>query len=49
MVGKESIECANTLNNIGNVYKEQEHLDEALEYHNKALKIYEKVNGKDSI
>ena len=48
MKGKESFDCADTLHNIGNVYKKQDKLSEALKYFSRALSIYEKVKGKES-
>ena len=48
MKGKESFDCADTLNNIGNVYYDQNKLNLALEYYNRALSIKEKVKGKES-
>jgi len=46
--GKDSFDCAKTLNNIGLVYQDQEKLNQALEYYNKSLSIKEKVKGEDS-
>ena len=40
---------ATTLNNIGITYKNQNQLEEAVEFYNKALEIREKNNGKDSL
>ena len=48
MKGKESFDCANTLNNIGLDYKDQGKLNEALEYYSRALNIKERVKGKES-
>ena len=47
-IGKESIQWAHTLNNIGILYSDQGKLDEALESYNKALTIHQKI-GKESI
>ena len=49
MKGKESLEYAQTLNNIGGTYANQGKLNEAFEYYNRALSIYEKVSGKKSV
>jgi len=45
---KDSINCAKTLQNIGNVDRELAKYDEAHQYYIRALKIYEK-NSKISI
>ena len=49
MKGKESLDCADTLNNIGLVYKDQGKFNLALEYYRRALIIFEKYKGKESL
>jgi len=41
--GKETSNAANTLNNLGNVYREKRELDKAKEYYQHALAIREKI------
>jgi len=46
---KESINCANTLHNIGAVHYDLNKLNEALGFYNRALSIKERLRGKDAI
>jgi len=47
--GKDSMNCAYIIHNIGVAYEKQGKLNEALEYYHKELNIKEKVSGKESI
>ena len=47
--GKDSIDVALTLENIGIVYWNQGNYPKALEYYESSLKIKTKIKGKDSI
>lgn len=47
--GKENIDTASTLNNIGNVYADLSNYSEAIKYYERCLEIKEKVTGKGSI
>jgi len=47
--GKESIDCANTIQSIGNVYDNQNKFNEAIRFYNRALTIKERVKGKESV
>jgi len=47
--GKEAVECASSLVNIGNLHENNIKFNEALQYYNKALSIFERVEGKESL
>jgi tetratricopeptide (TPR) repeat protein len=43
--GKDSMDCAQTLNNLGGVYKKMEKFTEALSYYSRSLAIKAKIKG----
>lgn len=43
--GKDSLDCAQTLNNLGAVYKKMGKFVDALGYYSRALAIKEKIKG----
>jgi tetratricopeptide (TPR) repeat protein len=47
--GKDAIDCAGTLNNIGSVYDDKGDYEQALLYYQRCLTIEERVKGKDAI
>jgi tetratricopeptide (TPR) repeat protein len=47
--GKDAIDCATTLNNIGSVYKNKGDYEQALLHYQRCLTIQERVKGKDAI
>jgi len=47
--GKENVDCAETLNCIGEVYNSQGDYFKALEYFKESLAIQDRVNGTKSI
>ena len=47
--GADSIDVAQTLNNIGLVYKGKGDYNKALDHYNKSLEIETKIKGADSI
>jgi tetratricopeptide (TPR) repeat protein len=48
-MGKDSINCAETLNNLGNVYSRMGKSEDAILYYKRCLLIEEKVKGKQYI
>jgi tetratricopeptide (TPR) repeat protein len=47
--GKDAIDCASTLNNIGSVYNHKGDYEQALLHYQRCLTIQERVKGKDAI
>jgi hypothetical protein len=45
---KETMNCANTLHNIGAAYDDLKKYNESLGFYNRSLSIKERLNGKDS-
>ena len=45
LLGKDNTSTADSFNNVGLVFKNQNNFDQALDYYNHALDIYDKVLG----